>query len=540
MLDNLTIGKRLGYGFATLAVLLLVIGGFAVHRLGTAQERVRTLTQGEVPAIRDLGRLATLLAEYRVSERGLVASAQDAAKAAEYAGELVTSRQAFETLAASYAARIHDPREQALYADVQAKAARYFDNSRKLVEAIKAGGDMAPAGAAGDLRQAAADAVAALLDHDMERLRTNVVAQEASHRADVWAIATLLLVALALAIAAAVLITRSIVRPLAEVLAVAQAVARGDLERRIPAADRSETGRLAKAMGDMVATLRRFAAAQGEMRERHDAGEISHRIPTDGFEGAYARMAEGVNALVAAHIAIKMRVIDVVSQYARGDLSQDIERYPGEKARITEAVDAVKAGTLAVNAEIKALVDAAVAGDFSRRGDAQRFQFVYRELIEGLNTLMATADGGLAEVGSLLSAVADGDLNRRVDVELPGQFGRLAEDANRTVEQLTQIVAQIRVGADTINAAAGEIASGNNDLSQRTEQQAASLEETASSMEELTSTVKQNADNARQANQLAQGAADVAAQGGSVVGQVVQTMSAISDSSRKIADIIGV
>jgi methyl-accepting chemotaxis protein len=89
-------------------------------------------------------------------------------------------------------------------------------------------------------------------------------------------------------------------------------------------------------------------------------------------------------------------------------------------------------------------------------------------------------------------------------------------------------------------SAAAEIAAGNSDLSQRTEQQAASLEETASSMEELTSTVRQNADNARQANQLARGAADVAGQGGQVVGRVVQTMSAITDSSRKIVDIIGV
>src|SRR3569832_1484066 len=85
-----------------------------------------------------------------------------------------------------------------------------------------------------------------------------------------------------------------------------------------------------------------------------------------------------------------------------------------------------------------------------------------------------------------------------------------------------------------------EIASGNADLSSRTESQASSLEETASSMEELTSTVKQNAENARQANQLVVSTADVAAKGGQVVGQVVDTMASIKDSSRKISDIIGV
>src|SRR5690606_27771605 len=141
---------------------------------------------------------------------------------------------------------------------------------------------------------------------------------------------------------------------------------------------------------------------------------------------------------------------------------------------------------------------------------------------------------------SLLSAVADGDLSQRIDTRLEGRFATLRDDANRTVERLAEIVSQIRQGSDAINASASEIAAGNDDLSRRTEQQAAALEETASSMEELTSTVRQNADNARQANQLAIGAVDVASQGGAVVGDVVQTMSAISESSNRIADIIGV
>jgi methyl-accepting chemotaxis protein len=98
----------------------------------------------------------------------------------------------------------------------------------------------------------------------------------------------------------------------------------------------------------------------------------------------------------------------------------------------------------------------------------------------------------------------------------------------------------VRDGTETIGVASREIASGNADLSARTESQASSLQQTASSMEELTSTVKQNAENARQANQLVVSASDVALRGGQVVGQVVDTMGSIKDSSRKIVDIIGV
>ena len=539
MFQNLTIGKRLTLGFAVLALLILVMGAFAAQRMGHAQETVRTVTQESVPSIRDLGRLATMLAEYRVSERGLVASYQDSEKAAEYAGELVAGSKEYQTLAESFEAKIVDAKERKLYEDMQAKAKRYFDNSRQLVEALKHD-DLGPSKQAGDLRQAAADAVGVLLDYDIVLLNQAVKAQEAGYRLNLWAIGLMLAIALAMAIALAVVITRSIVAPLSQVVGVAQAVARGHFDSAIPATNRSEIGRLAQAMREMVDVLRGYAGAQQEVYDQHELGEIDHRIAVERFPGAYGRMAEQTNALVASHIAGTGHLLDIVAAYGRGDLSRDADRMPGKKAEAVAAVDAVKAGMQAVNSEIQRLVDAAVAGDFSQRGDAERFAFFYREIVERLNGLMGTADRGLAEVGSLLSAVAAGDLTRRADAGLPGQFGQLGSDANRTVTHLTDIVGQIRAGSESINTAAGEIASGNADLSGRTEQQAASLEETAASMEELTSTVRQNAENARQANQLAQGATQVAEQGGQVVGQVVRTMNGISQSSRKIADIIGV
>jgi len=116
----------------------------------------------------------------------------------------------------------------------------------------------------------------------------------------------------------------------------------------------------------------------------------------------------------------------------------------------------------------------------------------------------------------------------------------LADAFNRFVSSLNNTMSEVRHSSNAIAGASAEIASGNMNLSRRTESQASSLEETAAAMEELTSTVRQNADNARQANTLVISASDQAHKGGQVVGQVVATMGSISDSSRKIADIIGV
>lgn len=355
-------------------------------------------------------------------------------------------------------------------------------------------------------------------------------------RAIVIAIAA---IALALGAVLAWLITRSLTLPLLQASKTANDIAQGRLDGSINPEGKDEVADLLRAMKDMQAVLRQFASSQQEMAARHDAGEIDFRMPSAQFKGAYAQLAEGVNTLVGSHIGVTMRIVEVVSAYAKGDLSMDIERYPGQKARITDAIDAIKAGMLAVNGEIKDLVDAAVAGDFSYRANVDHFQFAYRDLILQLNQLMVTADNGFGEVGSLLSALADGDLGQRIETLMPGQFGQLATDANQTASQLAQVVGGIRQAADAINAAAQEIAAGNSDLSRRTEGQAASLEETAASMEELTATVKQNADNARQANGLAQGATDVAQRGGDVVNQVVDTMGRIQQASQRIGDIIG-
>jgi len=140
---------------------------------------------------------------------------------------------------------------------------------------------------------------------------------------------------------------------------------------------------------------------------------------------------------------------------------------------------------------------------------------------------------------SIAGSIANGDLSISIDTS-GADKNSLVFEMREMRNSLRDIVSQVRTGTETIGTASREIAAGNVDLSSRTEMQASSLEKTASAMDELTSTVKQNADNAREANQLASAASDVAVKGGQVVSQVVDTMSSIDASAKKIVDIIGV
>ncbi|MFM0070205.1 methyl-accepting chemotaxis protein [Paraburkholderia sediminicola] len=135
--------------------------------------------------------------------------------------------------------------------------------------------------------------------------------------------------------------------------------------------------------------------------------------------------------------------------------------------------------------------------------------------------------------------IAAGDLTIAIKSRSRNEMGQLLSALTKMRDGLVETVAKVRGSTTAITQGANEIASGNADLSSRTEQQAAALQQTAASMEQLSATVKQNADNAKQANRLAQGALETVTRGGAVVSRVTETMDGISESSRKVAEIIG-
>jgi methyl-accepting chemotaxis protein len=193
-----------------------------------------------------------------------------------------------------------------------------------------------------------------------------------------------------------------------------------------------------------------------------------------------------------------------------------------------------------IEQEVHQMVKAAAEGDLSLRLTVEDKPGFFGRHAGNLNSLMETLVNGLNSIEKVMESVATGDMTREVEGQFVGNFGRLKDATNGTVRSLSGIVDEIRKSAESIKTASAEIAAGNTDLSSRTEEQASSLEATASSMEELTGTVKQNAENAKQANQLAVSASEVAKKGGEVVSQVVHTMGSISDSAKKIEDIISV
>jgi len=540
----MSVKQRLLLLISSAVVGLIIVAGIGIFQIGRVYTAANFANENTVPALTALDKVSAYLGRARLRIIRHVYTSD--------AGELAKGEQAIEDAENQVRAGLKSYEPTIVDADDK----RRFDNVSSLFTEFLA----IQATILDHTRASRKDqAVENLLKQDVvarkliealdEYITYNIDlgkkaaadAEATKHSATIASLATVLVTILA-AIWLGLFILRVLMRQLggepAYAADIARKMARGEMTN-IQLAP-GDVGSLLFAMKEMVTTFDQFVTAQEHMARQHDLGMIDDIIAADRFPGVYGRMAQSINVLVQSHIAVKMRVVEVVRQYAVGNLSQDMDRLPGKKAQITEAIDGVKASLTAVNGQISTLVAAAVEGNFKARGDTHQFQHDFRTMVENLNRLMEVSDTGLSEVSRILEALSHGDLTQTITGSYRGTFEKLQSDSNTTVKQLTEVIQRIKEAGDTINVASREIASGNTDLSQRTEEQASSLEETAASMQQLTSTVKQNADNAKQANQLAAGASEIAVKGGEVVGKVVETMSSISESSRKIVDIISV
>jgi methyl-accepting chemotaxis protein len=243
---------------------------------------------------------------------------------------------------------------------------------------------------------------------------------------------------------------------------------------------------------------------------------------------------------------------DIVQQYI--DTLDQFDVAKPESSMVVDAQVRGKSRPLEIQmAQVGATLDKFVDAEGKRLADAAAADSLRVSAVVGLLAALVVAAGVALGVGvsrgitrpirsAVKSAqrVATGDLSHELRTRRTDETGQLLQALAQMTQDLRTLVGEVSGGARMVADTSDQIAQGNLDLSQRTEEQASTLEETASSMEELASTIAQNAQNARHASQLALGATEVARNGGIAVGQVVATMTGISQSARRISDITSV
>ena len=193
-----------------------------------------------------------------------------------------------------------------------------------------------------------------------------------------------------------------------------------------------------------------------------------------------------------------------------------------------------------VEHEISEIVAAANQGQLVLRIPEKGKEGFFLVLSNGINGLLETTQEALETTSKVLNRLSNGDLTHEIEGNYHGIFADLQKDTNATIEQLRNIIGQIKEAAHTIEESVRDIASGNMDLSVRTETQARNLEVVSNSMGQLNTTVRNNAERAREVNEMAIKSTVEVKQGQAAVQRVVNTMNNIESSARQIVDIISI
>ncbi|WP_291392754.1 methyl-accepting chemotaxis protein [Devosia sp.] len=259
-----------------------------------------------------------------------------------------------------------------------------------------------------------------------------------------------------------------------------------------------------------------------------------------------ARMTAGFRRLSAGDLEVEATQGGIVTEMAMlNDVLTDFRAALLSRAQLTaqsEASAAEERVRTEKGNELGALLTqytgAAMRGDFT--GRLPKFDDPSLDgIAQVFNGLFENVERGLGETGSVLNALANTDLTRRVEGDYEGAFLRLKDDTNAVGDKLAEVVSRLRATSRGLKTATGEILSGANDLSERTTKQAATIEETSAAMEQLAATVLENARRAESASGNAAEVSRTAEQGGEVMRNATAAMERITQSSARISNIIG-
>ncbi|MBS0418259.1 MAG: hypothetical protein JSR66_11130 [Proteobacteria bacterium] len=348
--------------------------------------------------------------------------------------------------------------------------------------------------------------------------------------------ATVTTLALGFALALSWLITRSLAKPLSHAIEVFGNISSGKYDNEIRQNGQDEAAQVLNALGEMQSKLRtqietERAVAAENTRIRQALDKVSTSVVlADGNHQVIYLNETALSTFTRNQHEIRKSLPTFDAHRIKGSNLDSLSSEPGQQRRTLDTLSGSDTQERQLGLCTFRTISNPVVSDKGER----------------IGTVMEWTDrtpevAVEKEMQAMLTAVIDGDLNKRIDLNgKTGFFEAMSRGVNQLADNMAEVVSKVKTVAAEVHRGADEISTGNANLSQRTEEQSSSLEETASSMEEMTTTVKQNADNAGQANQLAIAARDQAEKGGSVVNQAVKAMSDINDASKKIADIIGV
>jgi methyl-accepting chemotaxis protein len=592
MFKKMKIGARLLTAFAVTLALLLVISVIGIVSIQMISNDSNTMYQKNLNGIFALGKyqysfMTLRLSSYKTTYGGTV-------PVEKQADELQKINDTYFAEMAQYLldfkSSISSKDDQAAYEDLNTLTAKYKSANQDALAAQKeTTRDMDKVNALVKINAGVATDVNTKLNDVIAKNKAQAEASAAtnSRTAAISLILTILLsiVSLVISIILALTITKTITSPINKLLTNAKKLAEGDMNIELDMNSNDEIGVLAQSFHTVIIAIDvlisdvKFlvvAAKEGRLEARADASKHNgeYRTIVEGFNDTLEAIIEPVNEAtsVLKNVSVNDYTIKVEGQY-QGDLKVMTDSINNTLIRllsVQRVFENLAVGDLSLlegfrkigkrsendklmpagikmmenlqdmsdDAEMLSLE--AAKGNLDIRGDVSKYEGTYKQLINGINSIIDAMASPISEAVGVLEMMAQNDMTHSMNGQYQGAFDALAQSINTMTENLSETLGEINTSAEQVASGTQQVSAGSQALSQGATEQASSIEELTASLSEIAGQTRQNAINAGQANDLALAARDSAADGKVQMSELQQAMTAINESSANISKVIKV
>lgn len=393
------------------------------------------------------------------------------------------------------------------------------------------------------------------------------------------------IVAVIVAISLGLFLANLIGKSIKKVADAANKLSKGDTNIEIDINSKDELGILAKSFEKIVVAIQNLVSDANMLSGAAIEGKLKTRADVSKHQGDYRKIVEGVNETLDTVIKPINESIEVLTKISNNDLESELSSgYKGNLKELTDTINAVKdrlrsienvfidisngdtkllepfkkvgkrsqndrllPASIRVMESLRSLITeanmiakAAVDGNLQVRGNADKFEGGYKEIIQGMNNTMEAVDRPIQQVSEVLQKMADGDLTNNITTEYKGLYAKMIDSMNMTINSLNDVMKDINGTAGQVASGSRQVSNGSQALSQGATEQASAIEELTASITQVATQTKENAVNANQANELALKAKSNAELGNEQMKDMLKSMNDINKSSSNISKIIKV
>jgi len=270
-------------------------------------------------------------------------------------------------------------------------------------------------------------------------------------------------------------------------------------------------------------------------------GQLSNRINPNKFTGGYVNIANNLNTMLDGIITPLNTAIEYINQIAIGQIPNLItDEYKGDLNNLKASINGIINVLNSLINDLKWISKETGQGNVDAAIESSKYQGDYNLLVEGINNINKLFKQPMTVVMDVVQKLADGDLTAEMVGNYQGEFKKLQEGLNASLQSLNELITSVKTTVDEVSRGAMQVSDASTALSQGATEQAASLEEITSSMNEIASQVKINADNAHQASLITNEAKQFSERGNREMEQLVAAMNEINVASDNIGKIIRV